>query len=230
MFNDLYSYIPDTWKFYISSASLEPIISLLNKHNISDVVPKKEDIFSYFRLLAPEEVTSVIIVEQTGLENIENVIEKIYNRLFSKAYIDIETSLNELSRKGLLLIVYPLTAIKFHRKAHRSYGWDTVIRNLIIKLLYRDKSLLHFMAWNSFSYYTFRDIMGVLFPYKNNRYFISPEYKNVYLSVGENISNYTPITKVEDKYEKEYNILVKQYKNTGFSYEELFEILLKNRY
>lgn len=226
MFNDLYSYVPEQWRFYVTEQSLSPIIALLNKHKLNEIVPRKEYIFACFRSINPDDVTTVIIIEQSGLDNNDAVLEKIHNRLISSEYINSDDTLNELSKNGVLLLTYPFTAVKFHRKSHCVYGWDKVIKNIIFKLLYRENSTLCLIAWNAFSYYIFREAIGVIFPGKSNRYYTSPEYENAYLIVGCNLTGYSPIANIDAKYEKEYSILSKQ--NGGLDYITLLGSLMKN--
>ncbi len=227
MFTDLYSYVPLSWRFYITERSLSPIIALLNKHKASEIVPRKEDIFSCFRSMNPDDVTSVIIIEQSGLDNYDKVLEKIHNRLISSEYINSANTLNELSMNGVLLLTYPFTAVTFHRKSHCVYGWDNIIKNIIFKLLYRENSALCLIAWNTFSYYIFREAIGVIFPGKNNKYYISPEHENTFLIVGSNLTAHSPIASVDAKYEKEYNILSKQ--NGDIDYITLIGSLMKKQ-
>lgn len=228
MFDDLYSYVPKSWRFYITEQSLAQIIPLLNKHKLSEIVPKKEDIFACFRSINPDVVTSIVMIEQSGLDNNDKVLEKLHNRLISSEYTDSASTLNELSKNGVLLLTYPFTAVKFHRKSHRVYGWDKVIKNIIFKLLYRENSTLCLIAWNAFSYYIFREAIGVIFPGKCNMYYTSPEYENTYLIVGSNITTHSPIATIDAKYDKEYRILSKQ--NVDLDYITLLGSLMKNNY
>lgn len=215
MFNDLYSYVPDNWKFYINESHLNGIIEKLNKHNPVEVLPSKENIFESLRYTDPEQVHTIILGYPSPQRELSSGIA--YSIPFEYRFTDIhkrvpnpvvqtkvitylnqsDTTLKELIREGVLLMNYPLTCVVRRKYAHLNYGWDIIVKNLIERLLYRTDAKLTLIAWNSNAFEIFNKVIQNWIPTKVNGVYTSPMYRNVTLIVSagpeEENANETPL-------------------------------------
>ena len=74
MFNDLHEYIPSDWRYYFDKDMLHKIVDNLNKYPVSDVLPRKHDIFKAFSYIKPIDVRVVIIGELIPCREYANAI------------------------------------------------------------------------------------------------------------------------------------------------------------
>lgn len=203
MFNDLYSYVPDKWRLYINNSFLDNVIGKLNKHDPSEVLPPKENIFESLRYIEPEQVHTVILGYPNPQRELSSGIA--YSIPFEYRFTDIykripcpvvqtkvitalnqprDTTLKTINRKGVLLMNYPLTCIVKRKYAHVNYGWDNVVKGIIERLLYRTESTLTLVAWNADAFELFNKVVSAWIPTKNNGIYVSPTHKHITLIVS----------------------------------------------
>lgn len=206
MFTDLYSFVPDPWKFYIDEADLLPIIERLNKHGLSDVLPYKHDIFDCLRLTDPNDVRAVIIGEPTPQKELASGIAysvpfeyrftEIYKRIphppmqtivhsYISSFIDgfDDSTLSDACKRGILFINYPLTCSSKNKRAHIGYGWDKIIKRLLERLLYRGSPLV-LVAWNYEAFKIYSSLVSPWFPDQHGLVYTSPLFKDIQLIVS----------------------------------------------
>ena len=206
MFTDLYSFVPDPWKFYIDEADLSPIIERLNKHGTSDVLPYKHNIFDCLRLTDPNNVRAVIIGEPTPQKDLASGIAysvpfeyrftEISKRIphppmqtmvhnYVSSFIDDfnDPTLADACRQGILFINYPLTCSSKNKRAHLGYGWDKIIKRLLERLLYRGSPLV-LVAWNYEAFKIYNSLVPTWFPDQYGTVYTTPLFKGVQLLVS----------------------------------------------
>lgn len=221
MFNDLYKYIPDEWKFYITENDLKPIIEKLNKLNPNSVIPNKSLIFSALRLVSPENIKCIIITdiipnqklscgipfpEKTSQRQI--FLEEILGENSRENYLKYENLFDPINivKQGILLINFPLTCAPGMQKAHLGVRWEKLLKSLIEKLIYREKVLILFSI-NEIGNKIYTAILKDWFPDKNIEYYYSAEHNNCF---------YIPYCSTK-------NGLTKQSKNKFILLDEILE-------
>ena len=206
MFTDLYSFVPDPWKFYIDKADLLPIIERLNKHSISDVLPYKHNIFDCLRLIDPSSVRAVIIGEPTPQKELASGIAysvpfeyrftEISKRIphppmqtmvhnYISSFIDDfnDPTLADACKRGILLINYPLTCSSKNKRAHLGYSWYKIIKRLLERLLYRGSPLV-LVAWNYEAFKIYNSLVPTWFPDQYGTVYITPLFKGIRMLVS----------------------------------------------
>jgi uracil DNA glycosylase len=220
MFNDLHKYIPESWKIYINDTDLNRVIERLNKHNPSEVLPLKENIFECLRYIEPEDVHTIILGYPSPQRELSSGISysipfeyrftDIYKRVPNPAvqtrvitYLNSseDTSLKDMLKKGILLMNYPLTCVVKRKYAHMNYGWNNIIKNIIERLLYRNDSRLTLIAWNADAFELFNKIVPNWIPTKNAGIYNSPMHNNpkLIVSMGPEDTHYNE-NALQDKY------------------------------
>ena len=216
MFNDIYNYVPQEWKFYIDERSLAPVIEKLNRHQFNDVLPEKDRIFEPLSLIKPNDVRVVILASPSPQNELssgipygipfeyrftdiakripeppirKNVIDYIYSLLDGER----DNTLKDAVSRGILLLNYPLTCSPKRKNAHINYDWSTIVKRIIERLLFRDNSSLLLIAWNEEAYNLYTNVITNWLPSMDNMVYTSPVYRNMRMIVAtgpdKNISN-----------------------------------------
>ena len=225
MFNDLHKYIPESWRIYINDTDLSRVIERLNKHNPSEVLPLKENIFECLHYIEPEDVHTMILGYPNPQKELSSGIA--YSIPFEYRFTDIykrvpnpavqtrvishlnssdDTSLKDMLKKGILLMNYPLTCVVKRKYAHMHYGWDNIVKSIIERLLYRDDSKLTLIAWNADAFEVFNRVIPNWIPTKNTGIYTSPMHNNLKLivSMGPEDGHY-----IENALQNKYKTIVK---------------------
>lgn len=225
MFNDLHKYIPESWRIYINNMDLSRVIERLNKHNPSEVLPLKENIFECLHYIEPEDVSTIILGYPNPQKELSSGIA--YSIPFEYRFTDIykrvpnptvqtrvishlnssdDTSLKDMLKKGILLMNYPLTCVVKRKYAHMNYGWDNIVKSIVERLLYRDDSKLTLIAWNADAFEVFNRVIPNWIPTKNTGIYTSPMHNNLKLivSMGPEDGHY-----IENALQNKYKTIVK---------------------
>lgn len=220
MFNDLHKYIPESWRIYINNTDLNRVIEKLNKHNPSEVLPLKENIFECLRYIEPEDVNTIILGYPNPQKELSSGIA--YSIPFEYRFTDIhkrvpnppvqtrvisylnssdDTTLKDIFKKGILLMNYPLTCVVKRKYAHMTYCWDNIVKSILERMLYRNDSKLTLIAWNADAFELFNKIVPNWMPTKNIGVYVSPIHNNLKLivSMGPEDSRYNE-TALQNKY------------------------------
>ena len=207
MFDDLYQYVPEGWRSYIDIPSLNRVIGFLNKHQPGDVLPSKDRIFEAFSYISPDDVRIVILGAPSPQRELSSGIAysipleyrftDIYKRIpepslqkavtsYLRSVIgrDIDDSLKEAVRSGILLLNYPLTCTVRRKYAHMKCGWEAIVKRIVERLLYRDDSRLVLVAWNEESYNLYSEIVSDWLPNIDGNRFTSPSHKGLILLIA----------------------------------------------
>lgn len=223
MFDDLYQCVPERWRSYIDIPSLNRVIVFLNKHQPGDVLPSKDRIFEAFSYISPEDVRIVILGAPSPQRELSSGIAysipleyhftDIYKRIpeppLQKVVIqylssifghDIDESLKEAVRSGILLLNYPLTCTVRRKYAHMKCGWEAIVKRIIERLLYRDDSRLVLVAWNEESYKLYTEIVSDWLPNIDGNQFTSPSHKGLILLIADGPDKNRPIDDKRSKY------------------------------
>lgn len=221
MFNDLYNFIPEAWRFYIKPYDLEPIILRLNRHRLTDVLPSKERIFEALTLINPEDVGIILLGYPSPSPDLSSGIAygipfeyrftEIYKRLpdppLQTTVIDYlysimggekDITLRDIVKRGILLLNYPLTCSPGRKLSHIKYGWDGIVKGIIGRLLYRTDRPLLLVAWNSESFKLYTDVVTNWLPNIDSSCFSSPLHKHISMIVASGPDNDT----TDNKYGK----------------------------
>lgn len=225
MFNDLYNYVPESWRFYINQSDLTQVINRLNRHHSSDVLPSKEWIFEALTLINPEDVRIVVLGYPSPSMDLSSGVAygipfeyrftdiykripnppiqtTVINYLYSILDGEIDTTLHDAVRRGILLLNYPLTCSPGRKLAHINYGWNVIINRIIERLLYRSDSPLQLVAWNEHAYSIYTSIVHDWLPNINGSRFTSPSHANVTMIVSTGPDKNTTINDPVNKYHK----------------------------
>lgn len=224
MFDDLYQYVPERWRSYIDIPSLNRVIAFLNKHQPGDVLPSKDHIFEAFNYVSPEDVRVVILGAPSPQRELssgiaysipleyrftdiykripEPPLQKAVNRYLSSVIgRDIDESLKEAVRSGILLMNYPLTCAVRRKYAHMRCGWEAIVKRIIERLLYRDDSRLVLVAWNEESYNLYTEIVSDWLPNIDGNQFTSPSHRGLILLIANGPDKNRSIDDKHSKYE-----------------------------
>ena len=225
MFNDLYTYIPEQWRFYINQSDLSLITNRLNRHRLTDVLPSKHQIFEALTLIDPEDVKVVILGYPSPSSDLSSGIAygipfeyrftDIYKRiphppiqtsvidyLYSILNGETDTTLRDAVKRGILLLNYPLTCSPGRKLAHIKYGWSTIIKRIIERLLYRSDSSLLLVAWNEDAYSIYTSIVPDWIPNIDGSRFTSPSHPNVTMIISTGPDKNTTVNEPSNKYHK----------------------------
>ncbi len=225
MFNDLYNYLPESWRFYINQSDLSPIVNRLNRHRSTDVLPSKSQIFEAFTLINPEDVRVIVLGYSSPSIDLSSGIAygipfeyrftDIYKRiphppiqtsvidyLYSILDGDNDTTLRNAVKRGVLLLNYPLTCSPGRKLAHRTYGWSIIVKRIIERLLYRSDSSLLLVAWNEDAYTIYTSIVPDWIPNIDGSRFTSPSHPNVTMIVSTGPDKNTTVNDLSSKYHK----------------------------
>lgn len=243
MFNDLYSYVPEPWKIHIKRSDLDPIIRKLNKQDPRDVLPWKYSIFEPLKYIDPDDVRVVILGEPTTIKELStgipysipidyrftDIAKRIPNppvRSKVIAYLSNVTDTNDATlrdciRKGILLLNYPLTCSDKQKYAHVNYGWETLVTNLLERLLYRSDKQLLLVAWNYYAYKLYNNLNFVWIPDIHNQIYKSPVHSNLRMIISSGPDKNTTITEQSKEHDK-YKLLSSRYE---FDDEDLMKFI-----
>ena len=225
MFNDLYNFIPEAWRFYIKPSDLDPVISRLNRHRLTDVLPSKDRIFEVLTLINPEDVKIIVLgypspsaVVSSGIAYgipFEYRFTEIYKRLpnppLQSTVIDYlysimdgekDMTLRDIVKRGVLLLNYPLTCSPGRKLSHVNYGWNGIVKRIIERLLYRNSFSLLLVAWNSDSFKLYTEVVPNWIPNIDSSCFSSPLHKNVSMIIANGPGNDISVNSTDDKYNK----------------------------
>ena len=225
MFDDLYRYVPESWRFYINQSDLTQVINRLNRHRLSDVLPAKERIFEALTLIDPEDVKVVVLGHPSPSSDLSSGIAygipfeyrftdickripnppiqtTVINYLYSILDGEMDTTLRDAVRSGVLLLNYPLTCSPGRKLAHINYGWSVIIKRIIERLLYRSDSSLLLIAWNEHAYMIYTSIVRDWLPNIDCSHFTSPSHANITMIVSTGPDKNTTINDPVNKYHK----------------------------
>lgn len=232
MFNDLYSYVPESWRMYIKQTDLDPIIKKLNKHHPREVLPCKYSIFEPLRYIEPNDVSVIILGEPTTIKELStgipysipidyrftDIAKRIPNppicskviRYLSSVTDTSDDTLKDCIRKGILLLNYPLTCSDKQKYAHVNYGWEMIVTNILERLLYRADKQLLLVAWNYYAYKIYNNVNFIWIPDIKNRIYKSPVHPNLRMIVTSGPDKNTTITE-QSKERVKYELLSSRY-------------------
>ena len=225
MFDDLYNYIPERWRFYINQSDLSLINNRLNRHRLSDVLPSKDRIFEALTLIDPDDVKIVVLGYPSPSSDLSSgiaygipfeyrftdIYKRITNPPVQTSVIDYlysimdgehDTTLRDAVKRGILLLNYPLTCSPGRKLAHRTYGWSTIIKRIIERLLYRSDSSLLLVAWNEDAYSIYTSIVPDWIPNIDGSCFTSPSHPSATMIVSTGPDKNMTINDPVNKYHK----------------------------
>ena len=201
MFNNLYEYIPDNWKFYISKDKLNKVINHLNRFNYENIFPKKEYIFNGFSI-NPNDIRIVLFGDiynndyNIGIpygidssKNITNILQNIFNEIYYEYNIfPKDKSLKYLISQGILFLNFPLTCLSKQKYIHYDL-WKEIITEIIFKLIYNvnlNNHILLLICFNELSIKFLNEIITDWIPNENIDFYYTPSHKNVFLMIFNN--------------------------------------------
>ena len=225
MFNDLYSFIPEAWKFYIKPSDLEPVISRLNRHRLTDVLPSKDSIFEALTLVNPEDVKIIVLGYPSPSTELSSGIaygipfeyrfteickrlphpplqSTVIDYLYSIMDGEKDITLRSIVKRGVLLLNYPLTCSPGRKLSHAKYGWNGIVKRIIERLLYRTEQQLLLVAWNSDSFKLYTEVVPNWLPSIDSSCFSSPLHKHVSMVVATGPDKNISINGEDNKYAK----------------------------